>query len=226
MFAAFYESPWQHPLLLLALPLASLFFLPRRRGFFPAYLWFFTCETMLDALLTSPFAPGLGVSETLGSTVAITFVLLGDYRLFLLVERYRLPAESRRISWFTALGLTLIVPLLQAGLLRAFPDFFAETRRTFLVYELCFVSLALGYRLFVGRTADEPLRAWLSGLVHFALGYYALWALADVLILSGFDAGFGLRVLPNLLYYGAFLPFALGSAPAGEPERARAEVRP
>jgi hypothetical protein len=38
--------------------------------------------------------------------------------------------------------------------------------------------------------------------------YYALWALADVLILVGrLDAGWGLRVIPNQLYYALYLPF-------------------
>ena len=37
--------------------------------------------------------------------------------------------------------------------------------------------------------------------------YYGLWAAADVLILCGVDAGWLVRLVPNQLYYGLFVPF-------------------
>jgi hypothetical protein len=37
--------------------------------------------------------------------------------------------------------------------------------------------------------------------------YYGLWAAADVLILCGVDAGWPVRLVPNQLYYGFFVPF-------------------
>jgi hypothetical protein len=43
---------------------------------------------------------------------------------------------------------------------------------------------------------------------------YFGWASCDVLILSGVEAGHLLRIVPNVLYYGALLPFILLRAPA------------
>jgi hypothetical protein len=40
-----------------------------------------------------------------------------------------------------------------------------------------------------------------------------LWASADVIILAGVDAGFGLRLAPNIMYYVGFVPFAWLTAP-------------
>jgi hypothetical protein len=48
----------------------------------------------------------------------------------------------------------------------------------------------------------------------YVIGYYALWAGADAIILtSGADTGFLLRVLPNALYYGGFVPVVAWAAP-------------
>ena len=47
--------------------------------------------------------------------------------------------------------------------------------------------------------------------------YYSLWASADLLILTtGLDLGYGLRVVPNLLYYGGLIATLAWLAP-GEP---------
>jgi hypothetical protein len=85
-----------------------------------------------------------------------------------------------------------------------------------LAYELLFLAVAGGFRfvLLPKRTMPDEHRVWLSAITGYAMLYYALWASADVLILSGLDLGFGLRVLPNLLYYGGFLPFVYWTAPA------------
>jgi hypothetical protein len=41
---------------------------------------------------------------------------------------------------------------------------------------------------------------------RFVLLYYGLWACADAIILAtGADFGFGLRVIPNVLYYGGLI---------------------
>ena len=49
---------------------------------------------------------------------------------------------------------------------------------------------------------------------RFVLLYYGLWAASDVVILAtGADVGFGLRVVPNLLYYGGFFAALAWLAP-------------
>jgi hypothetical protein len=50
-------------------------------------------------------------------------------------------------------------------------------------------------------------------VASFEIVQYALWALADVLILSGMSWGFLLRIVPNSLYYAFFLPFVWWTAP-------------
>jgi hypothetical protein len=70
-----------------------------------------------------------------------------------------------------------------------------------LCYALRFRALALWLR----RGAHDPA---LRAVLGYVVAYYALWASADVLILAGVDFGWGLRVLPNQLYYSFFVPFA------------------
>jgi hypothetical protein len=89
----------------------------------------------------------------------------------------------------------------------------------FLVYEAMFFVLALVIYAAVlpKRLAgvDPDLARWVKLLTLFELMQYGLWATADVLILSGVtEPGYLLRVVPNTLYYGAFLPFAWVTAPA------------
>ena len=55
---------------------------------------------------------------------------------------------------------------------------------------------------------DPERRRGLQAVAGYVALYYALWALADVLILVfGLDAGWLLRVVPNQLYYAFWLPF-------------------
>jgi hypothetical protein len=51
-------------------------------------------------------------------------------------------------------------------------------------------------------------------LTDFELVLYVGWALSDVVILVGHDVGYLFRLVPNVLYYAVFVPFALRSAPA------------
>jgi hypothetical protein len=86
---------------------------------------------------------------------------------------------------------------------------------TYLVYEILFLFVALYFwTIRIPRnTADRESKRWLRQLTVYAMVYYFLWATADVLILSGVDVGFALRIVPNQLYYALFLPFAYWSAP-------------
>lgn len=206
VFRAFYESPWQHPILLILVPLALFFFLPGPRGFLFVYLWVFTVETIIDAVVTSSLMPPLGLD--------LLFVLLGDARIFALMERYSHGGTDKR--WLLRVaGLTAMVPAVQAVLLISMPHWFYDIRHTYLAYECLFVVWLLSYRFWLqrSRVIPEVIRAWLDQLTHYALTYYGLWAIADLFILSGADAGYGLRVVPNLLYYALFVPFVWWSAP-------------
>ena len=48
---------------------------------------------------------------------------------------------------------------------------------------------------------------------RFVLLYYGLWATADAIILAtGSDLGFAVRVVPNVLYYGGLIAVIGGAA--------------
>ncbi len=57
---------------------------------------------------------------------------------------------------------------------------------------------------------------------RFVVLYYSLWASADLLILTtGLDLGYGLRVIPNLLYYGGLIATFAWFAPGKPRPQAR-----
>lgn len=227
MFERFYYSFYQHPLLLWAVPVVFLFIIPSPRTFFTFYLWVFTLLSILDALLTGPGPLWLGLSPGVAEALAIFFVILGDFRFFLVIEHFSgtrtaraRPATAR--PYATALAWSFAVPVTQLLLIRAAPGFFSESRHTFLAYEVLFFLLAVLLRsvLLPRRQMRNSTAIWLREICAYAMTYYALWAAADVMILTGdsiapglSDWGYGLRVLPNLLYYGLFLPFVFWRAP-------------
>jgi hypothetical protein len=214
---AFYDSPLSHPGLAWAfgLTLGSRLMVRFPRSGLKLVLGLLLAETVLDAWLTGRWSP-LPKGSQLAENVSIAFVILGDLRLFLLVERFR-RAEA---TWLSALpravAMAFIVPCLQGAAVYFFPETFAEPRRIYLVYEALFVLLATGLLLarWPSARAASPALGWYATrlLVFFAV-QYGLWVLCDVLILSGQTWALGLRVLPNALYYGLFLYAAAYFAP-------------
>ncbi|MCH2110489.1 MAG: cytochrome c [Polyangiaceae bacterium] len=98
----------------------------------------------------------------------------------------------------------------QHFLIKVFPNFFTDVRWTYLVYELLFVFLTAVLLYRQRRLTREASGSHLSiaeQVLKYVALYYSFWALADVIILAGFDAGYALRILPNLLYYGLYIPF-------------------
>ena len=55
--------------------------------------------------------------------------------------------------------------------------------------------------------APPALQAYLRAVTAYVAAYYGLWALSDVLILAGVEWAWGLRAVPNQLYYAFFVPF-------------------
>jgi hypothetical protein len=114
-----------------------------------------------------------------------------------------------------------VVPLATQALRVVSPDAFSDLRRTFLLYEVLFFVFVGALALIRPVPAERPrAAATLSRrLTAFELAQYGLWAAADALILaSGADGGFLLRIAPNLMYYALFLPFAVLAARAAEAE--------
>lgn len=220
---AVYASPWQSVWGLALLPALFLVRLATRSrppgagaepavaGFVHAWAAVFAAESILDALMPAL----LGVSM-------LPFVLLGDFRLFLLLEAVSRPARPPAAWIGAAAAWTLPVPLTAVAVYLAWtasrgplpapvPEVIAgasSSQVLWLAYEVAFCLLAVVLRTFVVPARRPPAAGYLRVLLAFVAAYYALWAAADVLILSGWDAGWLLRMLPNQLYYGVSVPFA------------------
>ncbi len=216
-FQVFYASFVHHPLLLwLAAALGTTLALCRpgvdpsiRR--YSALLGFLS---VLDAWLTADGAVGLGsLSGWTASAVPLFFVLAGDYRYLLVAvcgtRAGGLALKARGL--LAASGLVLIVPLTSRGLVSLLPDALDSPRMLYLVYELGFALLTLTLASRHPNVRDSP---WLRRVSHFVVLYYGLWAAADaILLVTGSDLGYALRVVPNLLYYGGLIPAIAWLAP-------------
>ena len=208
-FEAFYATAWQHPWLLWAAALAGVAVALSRSTLHPSlrrYALALGVLSALDAWLTSSHVYGIGPkSPPWDSFVPLFFVLAGDFRYLLLAVAGtpdgRLAASARGVA--TALGLTVIVPIASQLVLASLPEPWSGSRVLFLVYELMFFALAGALAKWHPNVAGT---AWLRSLTRYVQLYYGLWATADIVILAtGSDLGFALRVVPNVLYYGGLI---------------------
>jgi len=219
-----YRSDLQSVYALVALPALFLVYLATRgrlRAVRPAdpqarfvflFSVAFTLETILDPIATGPLSRALGLSGAAQTIAMLPFVLLGDWRVLLLVFALAAGPQRRAQAFAQSAALSLAVPAFawstDALLRLRFPALPGQV--LWLLYELGFLALALGLRALVPRLAARAgprIQRLLRGVLAFAATYYALWAFADALILAGFDAGWALRMLPNQLYYTLTVPF-------------------
>jgi len=225
-FESFYDSPLQHPWLLWAAALLACAVVATRPRLHPQlrrYLFALVGLSLADAWLSSDPIYGIGRLEgTAQDAVPLFFVLAGDLRFLLLATAARtdgaLDLTARPL--LTALGLTLIVPVSTQLFLTFLPDEFNTSRVMFLFYEVAFCLLTLAVLIGSRNVRRTP---WLARVCGFVLLYYGLWATADAIILfAGSDLGFGLRVVPNLLYYGGLIAAMAWFAPRVADAQARA----
>lgn len=209
-FESFYASELQHPWLLWAAAVAAFAFCRTRAGLQPSvrrYCTLLVALSLADAWLTADPVYGVGaLPGRAASLVPLFFVLAGDYRFLLLFgtatpDGAIHPTPRALVS---AALLTAVVPLLSQALLLALPEPAASSPRVlFLVYELLFCGLTLVLLRVHPRVREVR---WLVPIGRFVLLYYGLWALADAILLtSGAGWAFGLRVVPNVLYYGGLI---------------------
>lgn len=221
----FYESDLQSLWSLVALPALFALYaatrgraLARRAGgaearFVLAWTLAFALETIVDPVATGPLTRALALEGLAAQALMLVFVLLGDFRVLWLAFALALgPGRAARAAALAA-GATLVVPVLawagDAALRVRAPELPGQV--LWLVYELAFLAFALLLRArALPRLAggDATHLGVPRALLAYAAVYYALWALADALILAGVDAGWLLRVIPNQLYYAWFVPFA------------------
>ncbi|MBE7439687.1 MAG: hypothetical protein HS115_14620 [Spirochaetales bacterium] len=194
MFKEFYDSFYQHPGLLSLAIAGCIFYMARQRSQADSLAVTvglgLSALSLLDAWLTSNQAARV-LPEAMRSGISFLFVYLGDARYFAMIALLHLRKQSGYSKGWLILPFlcALLVPLLSQGLIfLAGP---ADIRFLYLIYEILFLFWPLTFLyLFDFRR------------IHlFVFLYYGLWALADALILAGLDAGFLLRIVPNLLYY-------------------------
>jgi hypothetical protein len=193
---------------------------PRASGFLRAYALVFTVETLLDPIAGGPLLRRLGVAdEPVAMVVVFFFVLLGDFRVFVLLFGLGARRAGRPLGrvLLEAAAWTLVVPLATLVAHRALTALFGDLpgQTVWLTYELGFLAMTavLWTRVLPARVpASAPrLRAYLRAVLAYVAAYYALWAAADVLILTtGADAAWALRMIPNQLYYALWVPFVYG----------------
>jgi len=182
--------------------------------FLRLYIVTFCVETIVDPIATGPITHALGLGETASTGVMLAFVLIGDFRVFLLVSYLTRSERSLRTAALEAGLWTLVVPVFTgislASLKFVVPELPEQVM--WLTYELAFVVvvLVLRRRVVPIRLTDEngDLARRLQAVVGYVGCYYALWATSDALTLfGGLDVSWLLRIVPNQLYYGFYLPW-------------------
>ena len=229
---ALYDSEQQGFYALIAAPALFLIYrlvrgrptgglLPAAASFVDAYAVVFAVETILDPVIGGPVAHALGIADGPVATVLLVlFVLLGDFRVYLLLFALLAVAAGRR--WTVAIGRaaawTLIVPASAYAANRALHAVVssADPSSIWPIYETLFLAIALLLRARIVDTRVVPLRPalhrYLRAVLLYVAVYYALWLVADLLIqIGGFDIGWLLRVLPNQLYYALWVPVVYGA---------------
>ncbi len=188
---------------------------PRAAAFMNVYAPLFAIETLVDPVATGPLLRWLALDERAGTYFVVPFVLLGDFRVYLLIFYVLAPERGVRSALLRAARWTLLVPIVAVSVTSWLS---AERGRMpaqtiWIVYESAFFVVILFFELRVIPNAVGlrrfEVRQYLGAVVRYVALYYALWATADLLIvLRGWDLGWALRVIPNQLYYGLWIPFA------------------
>lgn len=215
-FELFYASAWQHPLALWLAACAGAAVCIARRALHAsarAYCLALAALSLLDAWLTANHVFGFGaLPGALATAAPLFFVLAGDFRYLLLWEAATpdgaiLPTPS---GVARAAALTAVVPITaQVAAAQIAPD---SPRVLFLIYEVAFCALTSALLRWHPNARALP---WVRAVSRFVLLYYALWATADAILLAtGADLGYALRVIPNLLYYGGLVAAIAWLAPA------------
>ena len=226
-FATCYDSAWQHPGLAWLGTLAVFLWATLQRSWHGApravpaqcprsrsratLLWTLQLVVFLDALCTGALSP-IPAPSAWATASAVVFVILGDARFFFVLTDPALSSWGLRLRILRAVLISGAVSVAAYAVKQAFPTQLASSRHLFLTYELMMFVACLFLMGLIWRRPDGPRTACQRRLLGFEVAQYGLWALADLVILSAHrwsDLGFALRILPNALYYVAFVPFAV-----------------
>jgi len=185
-----------------------------RRPYLKTYLLFFAITTLVDILVAGKIVPI--ADDNVRTAFEYVFVLIGDLRYIILlaymlyagrplsdVARFRPGGDVLKPT----LIFTLFPTLLVSAIAFAKPNLMTIGRHRFLAYELIFFVLTFlwMYVVLPQKPITEVAKNFLRRASLPVFGFYGLWATADMLILNGIEAGYALRIIPNLLYYCGFL---------------------
>ena len=227
MFKALYDAYQHVPWIAWAPAVLLLLAVLRRLPFFYAYM-----VAAIVWLLCDGFRAGtwrhLGVEDwDRFGQIAVPFIALGDARYFALIYRYGRHRELRPLRfgppsmWLKVAALTALPSLVCALGGALAPKLFETQRVIFITYEIAMLILALGClvvalpRWFQSPRSerDQALCSWLKLVTAVEIAHYALWVLSDALILSGVEWGYGLRFVPDSIYYMLFIGVVYLTAP-------------
>lgn len=220
-YEALYLSWWNHPLACWISAAVMLLIVARRLSFLPAYLVLNLAITCADAVVSGMWGNMGGQSSALYTPLTFFAIVAGDWRVYWLMRREASADAQHPWGGWQAAAIAFIlcfIPSLGVEALgRAFPAAFADSRVLYLSYELLALGMMTALQgIWLGGwlVKRSPGRvAWARRVLAFAQAQYALWALADMVILSGYPQGFLLRIVPNIMYYALFLPVVWSLAP-------------
>jgi hypothetical protein len=188
---------------------------PRAAWFLNVYAPLFMIESVADPYVTGPLLRHFGIEGDAATACMVAFVLIGDFRVYLLLFYVMTPERGAIAAFLRAAAWTMVVPLFAVGALYGLKARYGElpAQSVWILYELGFVAMALFLDLVVIPARLDRRRfevhQYLRALVRYVALYYALWATADLLIVRrGADWAWALRVIPNQLYYAFWVPFA------------------
>jgi hypothetical protein len=201
MFKSLYDSPLATTLLPCIVAAVVLALAQRKRALVRTYASVFSVAIAADAYLNGPWTP-VKPNTALATAVAVFFVIFGDFRYFVVVEESMRHGRKllRAVAW------AFVVPVTAQIVRWSIPRIETDERSTFLLYEILFFALAVFTRFVRVPRAAEPTLA--QRATTFELVQYGTWIAADVgLVTLGSDAFYLVRLVANLLYYVAFVPF-------------------
>ncbi len=213
---AIYDSAWHHPMVAWIVGAWLLWEIARRLPFLYAYLVVFLVLILADAMATGAFSP-IQLGTPAYTAFSVIFIILGDLRYFVLAERVTRPSETFWRTLAFSLPISFLMPV-TSELMRQSFVFMQNERVLYIVYESAMgvLVLALDRQRFARRAIAPEIRRWVHEVSLLFAGLYFGWAISDVLILCELEIGHLVRIVPNVLYYGALLPFILLRAPESE----------
>jgi len=173
----------------------------RKRPIPRAYATVFAIAIAADAYLNGPWT-FVKANTGWATAVGVFFVIFGDFRYFVVFEESMQNARRlpRAVVW------AFVVPVTAQIIRWKLPRIESDERSTFLVYELLFFLLAAAIRIW--RVPRAKIEIVARRATQFEIVMYMTWIIADVgLMTVGSDAFYGVRLVANLMYYVALVPF-------------------